>query len=148
MFHYVACGLPNVYLENGYTTHDGPHGKTFTVNKLEELHDAIGRVLVEKSELLDGDEVRFLRTELAMSRKALSAGLGYSPETVKKWESGENTIPKAADILLRALYREYHNEKSTIRTLVDAVNHLEKTAAKQRKLKFKETRGEWVRDCA
>ena len=148
LFHYVACGLPNVWLENGYEVQEAPHGKTFKIHKLEELHDAIGRAVAEQDELLTGDEIRFLRTELSMSRKALGSSLGYSPETIKKWESGENTIPKSADILLRALYREYHNENGAVRMLVEAVNHLEKAASQKQEMKFKEDAGAWTRGYA
>lgn len=148
LFHYVACGLPNVWLENGYEVHEGPRGRTFKIHKLEELHDAIGMAVVEKEEPLTGDEVRFLRTELSMSRKALGVNLGYSPETIKKWESGENSIQKSADILLRILYREYHNEDGPVRGLVEAVNDMEREERHKKDMKFKENAGEWIRDCA
>lgn len=148
-FHYVACGLPNVWLENGYELSEGPNGKPqVKIYKLEELHDAIGLVLTEKDELLTGDEIRFLRTELGMSRKVLGEYLDNSPETIKKWESGENKIIKTADIVLRALYREYHKENSQVKALVDTITHLDNAAAK-RELRFKtEDKKGWVRDCA
>lgn len=149
LFHYVACGLSNVWLENGYEVQDSPKGQTFKIYKLEELHEAIGLTLTEKDEPLTGDEIRFLRTELSMSRKALGDYLDNSPETIKKWESGENKIIKTADLVLRALYREYHNENSGIKALVDVLNHLEKVACTKSDLKFKwEAAGDWVRDCA
>lgn len=146
MLHYVACGLANIWLENGYEVSEGPDGnKTFSIHNLEELHDVIGLTLLEKDSTLDGDEIRFLRTELGMSRKALGAALGYSPETIKKWESGENAIQKSADILLRSLYREYNDENSAVKELVDKVNEIQ-NKARSIDLKFKEQAGLWMRD--
>lgn len=146
--HYVACGLPNVWLENGYDILETTKGKAFKIHNMEELHDAICMALAEKDELLTGDEIRFLRTELSMSRKMLGLSLGCSPETIKKWEAGENTISKSADIVLRALSREYRNESGKVRALVDAINNLEKATSQKKELKFKEASGAWMQDCA
>lgn len=141
MFHYVACGLPNVWLENGYTERVSDKGESFfTVDNIKDLHAAIGRTLVDKDTLLTGDEFRYLRSEMRLSRKALGECLGYSDETIKKWESGENSTQKTADAALRMLYKEQLNEDSKVNALLKRINHLEK---KDQELRFKELNGDW-----
>lgn len=142
LFHYVACGLSNVWLENGYSKGVSRDGKpVFQIENIEGLHRAIAFSLVEKDTLLTGDELRFLRGELKLTRKTLAGILAYSDETIKKWESGENPIPKTADMALRNLYLESQNQKSAVRSLLEKINHLEK---KETELLFKEGCGSWA----
>lgn len=145
MFHYVACGLNNIWLENGYTIHKSVNGgESFHIEDIKGLHIAIARTLTEKESVLANDEIRFIRTELAMSRKALGELLGISPETIKKWESGENAIPKASDALLRRLFLENHDGDGTVRMLLDTINRIENEMNKV--LRFKETKDGWVNE--
>ncbi|MHA7916032.1 helix-turn-helix domain-containing protein [Alloalcanivorax xenomutans] len=148
MFHYVACGLPNIFLVNGYTESELPNGqKTFKIEDVKGLHKAIGMHLALKESILDGDEFRFLRTEMLFSRKALGKLLGYSPETLKKWESGENDVHKSADALLRILYKEFVKERSEVRDLVERLNQIERKVSE--KISFEETDNGWIeKDCA
>lgn len=144
LFHYVACGLHNVWLANGYTEGVNSEGKPmFHVENVKGLHKAIGLSLVEKDTLLTGDEFRFLRNEIKLTRKNLAAVLGISEETIKKWESGENPIQKTSDIMLRNLFLENQNMASVVRGLLEKINHLEK---KDTEFFFKEGRGEWGPD--
>ena len=140
-FHYVACGLPNVWLENGYTVGVSSDGKpVFHIENVKGLHKAIALSLVEKDTLLTGDEFRFLRAEIKLTRKSLAGFIGYSEETVKKWESGENPIQKTADMTLRNLYLESQNQKSIVRELLEKINHLEK---RHTELFFKDGASGW-----
>lgn len=144
MFHYVACGLPNVWLANGYTTGVSSDGDPiFHVDNVEELHKAIAFSLVEKDTILTGDEFRFLRSEIKLTRKSLAGILAYSEEAIKKWESGENPIQKTADVTLRNLYLESQNRASEVKNLLDKINHLEK---KHTQLFFKEGGSGWEPD--
>lgn len=53
LFHYVACGLPNVWLENGYTEGVASDGTPiFHIENIEGLHKAIAFSLFEKEALL------------------------------------------------------------------------------------------------
>jgi putative transcriptional regulator len=140
-FHYVACGLSNVWLANGYSVGVSSDGKpVFHIEDVKGLHKAIAFSLVEKDTLLNGDEFRFLRSEVKLTRKSLAGVIGYSEETVKKWESGENPIQKTADMTLRNLYLESQNQASTVRELLEKINHLEK---KDTELFFKEGGSGW-----
>lgn len=141
MFHYVACGLPNVWLANGFTESAGPDGKPFfNITDVRQLHRAIGHFLTEKESVFTGDEFRFLRSELRMSRKTLSELLGYSDETIKKWESGENRIHKLADGALRQIYLEGQSEDGTMKALLTQIKDMER---EERKLCFEETQKGW-----
>lgn len=142
MFHYVACGLSNVWLVNGVTKTTVADETFFSVENPKELHRVIGFDLTRKHSPLCGDEIRFLRTEMAMSRKSLADQLGCSAEAIKKWESGENTIPKTTDAILRGMFVEFHNESSSVRSLIETINNAERMAAAE--LRFEEDKqGHW-----
>lgn len=144
MFHYVACGLPNVWLENGYRETEMSDGSAgFSIDNVKDLHQQIGRSLAKKESLLNGDEFRFLRSELRMSRRNMGEFLGLSDETIKKWESGENPVHKASDAAIRSLFLESLLEASKIKDLLQLINHIEKT---QQELRFKETAIGWRED--
>lgn len=144
LFHYVACGLPNVWLENGYTEGVASDGTPiFHIENIEGLHQAIAFSLVEKDALLTGDEFRFMRGEVRLTRKALAGVIGYSEEAIKKWESGENPIQKTADVTLRTLYMESQNKASRVRELLERINHLER---KETELYFKGGDGGWEKE--
>lgn len=144
MFHYVASGLSNVWLENGYQETEMSDGSVgFKIDNIKDLHTAIGRALVRKETLLSGDEFRFLRSEVRMSRKNMGDFLGLSDETIKKWESGENAVHKASDAAIRSLFLESLKESSNIKNLLELINHIEK---KQQELRFKDTAAGWCED--
>lgn len=141
LFHYVACGLPNVWLENGYTEGVSSDGAAiFQVENVKGLHQAIAFSLVEKDTLLTGDEFRFLRSEIKLTRKTLGGIIGFSEETIKKWESGENPIQKTADVTLRNLYLESQNKAGRVGQLLQKINVIEK---KDTALYFKEGTAGW-----
>ena len=146
MFHYVACGLSNIWLENGYRITKLPNGsESFEIDHIKELHDAIGNSLIQKSSILNGDEFRFIRSEMRLSRKSLGELLGRSDEAIKKWESGENPIPKAEDTILRKLYSEHQRkEDKTVKELVSLINQHEKREAKE--LCFIEKDSQWEQE--
>ncbi len=125
LFHYVACGLSNVWLKGGVSERDTAKGAVFHVEQVKELHNVIGLSLVNKTSMLSPDEFRFLRTEMNFSRKNLGEALGVSWETIKKWESGDNALPKMADAWLRQLYLS-HKENREMRDLIMHINALEK----------------------
>lgn len=141
LFHYVACGLKNVWLVDGFSeglANDGT--PVFHVEDVKGLHKAIGLSLVEKDALLTGDEFRFLRNEVKLTRKSLAGVLGISDETIKKWESGENAIHKTSDFALRTLFLESQDAEGKVRGLLDRINHLEK---KDTEMHFKEGAKGW-----
>ena len=97
MYYYLECGLDNVYLVNGY-----PFPAC-----IDELHAAIGKLLVQKAGSLDALEIRFLRHEMGMTQKALGEKLGVCCMTVCQWEKGRNRVKPNQDVSLRTLYLEF-----------------------------------------
>lgn len=105
MYHYLECGLKQVWLSNGYRRVDTPYGEATEIENVEELHRAIARTLMTRPRL-SGAEFRFLRRELNLSQAALAEMLGNSEQSVALWEKGRGA-PKWADRLIRAFYREH-----------------------------------------
>lgn len=129
MLHYVACGLPNVYLKNGYEETDTPSGKVFKIKDLKGLHHAIAMGLVKSDAPLTSDEFRFLRTELGLSRTTLAGYFGLSSEAIKKKESGENPIRRIEDIALRQIYAEAKSENSSLSRIFEKIGIMERELA-------------------
>lgn len=151
MFHYTACGLPNIWLENGYTETFAEDGTAFfNITGIRELHTAIAQHLTAKDAPLTGAEFRFLRAELKMSRKTLAELIGCSDEAIKKWESGANKLPKLTDATVRKLFLEIQNEEEEgeLRALLNQIKDLER---QEMRLCFAETLHGWQpqdRQCA
>jgi len=126
MYNYTSCGLENIYLENGYTTTDSPYGETVAIQDIKGLHKAIGLSIIESPNALTSSEIKFLRKEMDWSQKVLAYCLDTKVITVRKWESGDNTISGPADRLLRALYKECVDDGSSIKKMIDKIAQLDK----------------------
>jgi DNA-binding transcriptional regulator YiaG len=125
-YHYAECGLDYVYLENGYVSHDTPYGKGVSIERAEELHAAIGSLIAGHPAPLRGVELRFLRVEMELTQRGLAGILGATEQTLRLWEKHRNkAIPGPADRLLRALYLEFVNGKSSVRRMVDRLAELD-----------------------
>ncbi len=107
MYKYEGCGLPNVFLENGYELVETPYGDGVTIRDLEGLHNAIGGTIACSSAPITGAEFRFLRLEIDLSQARLGKLMGKDEQTVARWEKGKTAkVDGGADRLLRLLYRE------------------------------------------
>jgi DNA-binding transcriptional regulator YiaG len=105
-YHYTECGLDNVYLVNGYVPVSTPRGDGVKIQNVEGLHRAIGLMLVEEKQSLNGNEFRFLRHEMNMTQKTLAGILGVEAQSVARWEKGQ-THDVPSQNILRLLYREF-----------------------------------------
>lgn len=70
---------------------------------MEELFRVVAGLLVQKPERLSGPEARFLRKWLGWSGQDTADRLGFTPETVSRWENDKVPISETADKLLRSL---------------------------------------------
>ena len=68
MFHFTSCGLPNVWLENGYREKQTAYGKAVSIEHADSLHEVIAANVADKRGRLTGKEFRFLRNMLGLSR--------------------------------------------------------------------------------
>ncbi|WP_413735309.1 helix-turn-helix domain-containing protein [Sodalis sp. RH21] len=124
MYHYTESGLTTVWLTNGYNSQI-LEGETYTsIEDAGGLHHLIAKTLVNRRSPLDAEEIRFLRIEMNMSQKALAELMGVDVQTLARWEKGQSSLPRTADVALRALYTESCDEESHIgllmRMLADA----------------------------
>ena len=105
-YHYLECGLDDVYLLNGFKRFSSPRGTSIAISDVDQLHDVIGTYLCRQRKDLSGSEIRFLRQEMLLSQAALAHLLGVTERTVHRWEAEKSGIPKAAEAILRLLYSE------------------------------------------
>jgi DNA-binding transcriptional regulator YiaG len=99
-YHYTACGLDNVWLENGYTVKQTQLGQAVSVEDVKGLHELLALQLTQKPGLLSGKEFRFLRVQLGLSQEALGRLLDFSENAVSLWER-KDTVPVTCDHWLR-----------------------------------------------
>jgi len=143
MIEYPGCGLPNIYLSNGYTEIETPYGKSVSIDDVEGLHRAIGMEIVNKEPTLSGPEFRFLRKELQLSQDKLGGLLGRDSQTIALWEKEKGDLPKMADMLLRAIYTEHLNENVQIMNMIERLNELDRIERDERRFEFAETDEGW-----
>lgn len=143
MIEYRGCGLPNIYLSNGYTEIGTPYGKSVSIDDVEGLHRAIGMEIVNKEPTLSGPEFRFLRKELQLSQDKLGGLLGRNSQTIALWEKEKGDLPKMADMLLRAIYTEHLNENVQIMNMIERLNELDRIERDERRFEFAETDEGW-----
>lgn len=112
-YHYTECGLPNVYLVNGRPS--------LLIEDIDGLHSAIGKLLVQKTRALAGEDIRFLRTQMNLSQTTLGEQLCVSLRTVYRWEKNQSRVSRDADLSLRLLYLNFLKcpcSRSTLNTLM------------------------------
>lgn len=143
MIEYTGCGLPNIYLSNGYAEVDTPFGKSVSIDDMEGLHRAIGMEIVNREPTLSGQEFRFLRKELLLSQDKLGGLLGRDSQTIALWEKEKGDLPKMADMLLRAIYTEHLNENVQIMNMIERLNELDRIERDERRFEFAETDEGW-----
>ncbi|MDX2457628.1 MAG: transcriptional regulator [Gammaproteobacteria bacterium] len=143
MIEYTGCGLPNIYLSNGYAEVNTPFGKSVSIDDMEGLHRAIGMEIVNREPTLSGQEFRFLRKELLLSQDKLGGLLGRDSQTIALWEKEKGDLPKMADMLLRAIYTEHLNENVQIMNMIERLNELDRIERDERRFEFAETDEGW-----
>lgn len=150
MYKYEECGLDNIFLKNGYSMVETPWGQAVAVDNAEGLHLAIGMCLVNSADPLTGQEFRFLRKELGLSQKRFGALLEYSDQSVAGWEKGRSPLPRAVDVVIRALYRESVEGESHLSKILHSLNELDRKhyEGKQEKISLREQNGTWFCDTA
>lgn len=141
-YHYVECGLPNVFLLDGFDYRKTPYGKGVVIHQVDDLHACIGQTLVDKPGQLTGAEFRFLRRELDLSQRMIGEiFFGKDQRTIRSWETGEKELPKLEDALIRHIYKEKFEPSSTYADLIKRLNELDREWHEQ--LTFERPDSEW-----
>lgn len=116
---YIESGLPNVTLVN-VEVRRCPHcgEQELVIPKIEQLHRVLAEAVSMKTERLTHQETRFLRKYLGWSGADFAAHFGVAPETVSRWESGNQVMNPMAEKLLRvlALHLEPINDYSILKS--------------------------------
>ncbi|KGK42947.1 hypothetical protein LH51_03460 [Nitrincola sp. A-D6] len=139
MYHYRSCGLPNVYLKNGYTEHTTDYGPGVSIEDIEGLHKAIALAITESPTKMTGAEFRFLRKELNLSQKRLGDAMGVEDQTVAGWEKKQPT--SMAGRLIRILAKG-HYENDKINELLEKLADLDSKESHEN-LCFEESSDGW-----
>jgi DNA-binding transcriptional regulator YiaG len=125
MHHYTTCGLDNVWLANGYRTHDTPYGSGVSIADADGLHKLLAVEVAKKNGPLTRKEFRFLRTMLCLSQKNLAEMVGVTEQAVSLWER-YGKVPKIQDAVLRTLILDAFDGHGTMKQAIDRLNIVER----------------------
>ena len=142
-YHYLECGLRNIYLSNGYHEIDTPYGKATSVEDVEGLHHVIATTLVYEKPHLTGPEFRFLRKELGLSQKSFAQLIGKTEQAVALWEK-TGRIQKWAEMILRKLFiEEKINDNTKLKEMIERINNLDRIMNEKIYFALGKTSGSW-----
>ena len=127
LLHYTACGLPNVWLENGYTKKETKYGIAVSVKDIDGLYKLLASKLIEKTGLLAGYEFRFLRVQLGLTQEGLGKFLDVSENAVSLWER-KDSVPSVYDHMVRLMVMAKFNGNTKISEAIERVQTVEKLA--------------------
>lgn len=145
MLKYNDCGLRNIWLKNGYRYEviEG-HGKCLGITDISGLHRTIAHHLVNYRKRLSGAEIRFLRVEMGMAQKRLADCLGVDEQTISLWERSKRRPTVAAERMLRLLYLEHADGKTTVAKMIAQWNDTDRQELEEEaKQVFQETDDGW-----
>lgn len=103
-YHYTESGLDNVFLKgiNVFTCKCGE--EILSIPAMPNLHNTIGKSLINKKEILSAKEIRYLRKNMGLTAQALSKMMGIDNATISRWEHNSQSISKSHDRFLRLIY--------------------------------------------
>ena len=141
-YHFLACGLDDVYLTNGYETEQTPYGPGVAIRKADEVYRAIGLFLVSNKKQLSGKEIRFLRHQMDYTQSELARMLGVSSQQVARYEKENGScISGASDRILRLLYRESVDSNVPIKDTLENVDQMDDRV--HNRMTFQHINGAW-----
>jgi len=140
-YHYLGCGLDDVYLANGYEIHNTDYGKGVRIKNLDELHDAISRYLVQFKKNLKGNEIRFLRHQMDVTQTELAQLMGCSSQTIARYEKEQSKFCGPADRMLRVLVEDHLQHNGSARDLLDLFDSMDDQGNVE--LLFEDKNGHW-----
>lgn len=123
-YHYVECGLPNVWLKNGFEKRDTPYGAGISIIDTNGLHACIASILCDKPQPLSGAEFRFLRRQLDFSQKVIGELFGCSDRNIRAIEAKQK-VQEPYNKFIRHLYLESVNPESSYVELFERLRSLD-----------------------
>lgn len=123
-YQYLECGLPNVYLQDGFTRQKTPYGEGVSIDAVGDLHRCIAQTLCDKPSPLTGLEFKYLRIELDLSQKVIAELLGCDDRNIRRIEKSEK-VKGLYDKVIRLLYLESTNPESTFIGLFERLRSID-----------------------
>ncbi|HYR67250.1 MAG TPA: helix-turn-helix domain-containing protein [Reyranella sp.] len=122
LFHFTQSGLDNVWLANGWRVTKTPYGPSFSIERLDGLHEALARFIVESPLPMRGQDARYLRVMLDLSQADMGKLLGVSRATVIRWENAAKApLDRVHDIAVRATYAAHRDGGSLVAATIKAL---------------------------
>ena len=104
-YHFADSGLTNVYLVGiKYYLCGECREIVAEIPAIRQLLALIARDLVEKSDALAPEEIRFLRKRLRKKQIDFGKEIGLRPETLSRIENGETRVNERVDKIIRLYY--------------------------------------------
>ncbi len=148
MYHYTESGLDNVYLVDGFAICETDYGRTVSIQETANLHEQIGRGIVDSPACINGAEFRFLRLEMDLSQRQLAALINADEQAVRRWEKARGKcIRGPAERMMRVLYMQFVDDPS-IRQKIERLAELDVLAHPTKMVLRKPPGSNWIaEDC-
>lgn len=105
MYQYLESGLDNVFLANIPAVKCPECSIEIPViEKVEQLHEIIAHAIFNKKFLLNGNEIRFLRTQLGYSQKDFAEEIDLAQGYMNRLEKGADPVTAEVDQTIRLNY--------------------------------------------
>jgi len=129
-FHFVDCGLDNVYLIGIKYFVDTDGHTVAEIPALEQLMRLIAEDLVTSPRDLKGKEIKFLRKRLGKKATEYCKYLGLGPETLSRIENEKQAISLQSQKLARLSYCLFSGEQNLVEcarnTFQSIINEIKK----------------------
>lgn len=102
-YHYIECGLDNVYINGLQFQRDDAGDEIITIPAINELHSLIATGIVTHEHGISGQELRYLRSEMGLTQSELAQFVHQDKQTIGRWERGEYAIDSKAEALIRRI---------------------------------------------
>ncbi len=143
MYRYAECGLPYIWLLDGYRLENTAYGPSLSIDDIDGLHRAIAHWAVDHMPRLCGREVRFLRLEMNLKQADLAARLGVGEQTVSLWERAPHkSIPAVADRLLRLMTEAWLDDDQPLARVMAHLSEVTNRKSVSRQ-SFRRIRRDW-----
>ena len=111
-YRYKESGLDNVILHGVKESRCEACGEVYySFGDTDKLHHLIAHHLIRKTEVLTGQEIRFLRKFLGFSSAAFAKLVGYELEHLSRVENGKHDVQKTFDHLVRMLVAKHLQDR-------------------------------------
>jgi DNA-binding transcriptional regulator YiaG len=117
------------------------------IHDIHGLHKAISITLVFKKGLLEGKEIKFIRSMLDLSQNKLADLIGCRYQQILLWEKGRNKMTKPVDRLLKIyLFTYLHKEidNGEVFARINEIADLDAAEAEDcSRMEFREVKHAW-----